>query len=123
MTKFKLRRIRQCLKCPWKKSVDPHTIPNGYSLERHKALISTIETRDSISSAFGEPTHIMACHESALGKEDPCLGWLINQLGPGNNISLRIRFINCENLHQVTLTGDQHKRFEDTIPKYKEGLK
>lgn len=43
-------------------------------------------------------------------------GGLINQLGPGNNIGLRIRMISCDNRDRIKVVGDQHKRFEDTLP-------
>lgn len=38
----KTRPRRQCAKCPWKKSTDPRTIPNGYSETKHAALAGTI---------------------------------------------------------------------------------
>lgn len=33
---------RQCTKCPWKISTDPHDIPNEYSEEAHARLNRTI---------------------------------------------------------------------------------
>jgi len=45
-----------------------------------------------------------------------CVGWLMNQLGPGNNIPLRLSVLSCENLKQVRLVGEQHETFEDTLP-------
>ncbi len=45
-----------------------------------------------------------------------CLGWLMNQLGPGNNIGLRLSLLDCENLDKVKLVGEQHECFEDTLP-------
>lgn len=58
----------------------------------------------------------MACHESPIGKEQYCIGWLYNQLGEGNNIPLRIQMRNCENLKDMHIVGEQHSRFEDTLP-------
>lgn len=57
----------------------------------------------------------MACHESPVGKETYCVGWLMNQLGPGNNIPLRIQMMKYD-LSGVELHGEQHKTFEDTLP-------
>ena len=51
----------------------------------------------------------MACHDAH------CIGWLVNQVGPGNNIALRIRMMNCENAKEIKLRGGQHQRFEDTL--------
>lgn len=110
--KYKLRRVHQCAKCPWRKNVDPHGIPNGYDVEKHKALVGTIAKPGDLSFLTGT-MRAMACHET---HDAHCVGWLMNQLGPGNNIGLRIAMRHCENLGDVKLRGEQHKRFEDTIP-------
>ncbi len=78
---WKLRRLRQCEKCPWKVSTDPHDIPDGYSEERHVALERTIAEPASVRTLDG-PMVAMACHEHAPGEEAHCVGWLMNQLGP-----------------------------------------
>jgi hypothetical protein len=106
---------RQCKKCPWKVSTDPHDIPDGYCEMKHAALASTIAEPGSIAG-IGKPLKIMACHESKVGKEVPCVGWLMNQLGPGNNLPLRIavRFGRID--ADVRLVGKQHETLEDTLP-------
>ena len=58
----------------------------------------------------------MACHEHAPGEEAHCVGWLMNQIGPGNNIPLRLRIRDCENIDAMVLDGPQHECFEDTLP-------
>lgn len=103
---------RQCAKCPWKKSTDPHKIPNGYSVEKHRALSGTI-AKDPASSIFGQ-FRIMACHEE---HETPCAGWLANQLGPGNNIGLRLAASRGTISARYELDGEQHETFEDTLPR------
>lgn len=108
---WKLKRTNQCAKCPWKVSTDPHEIPNGYSEDRHRALACTIAEPGSM-----RPTNVMACHEHAPGEEAHCVGWLMNQLGPGNNIGLRLKMISCENAKSIKLDGEQHETFEDTLP-------
>lgn len=109
---WKLKRTKQCFKCPWRKDVNPHDIPNGYSEEKHRALSSTIAS-DPLTSIL-EPTHAMACHET---HDAHCIGWLVNQTGPGNNIGLRIQMSSCENYRDVRTVGAQHERFEDTLPR------
>lgn len=109
--KWKLKRTAQCAKCPWIKGVDPQTIPNGYSVEKHRALANTIATPGAASLA--QDLHAMACHE--LG-DAHCIGWLMNQVGPGNNISLRIRMMSCSNAAAMRLRGAQHRTFEETLP-------
>lgn len=113
---WKLRRLRQCEKCPWKVSTDPHEIPDGYSEERHIALERTIAVPASVRTLDG-PMVAMACHEHAPGEEAHCVGWLMNQLGPGNNIPLRLMVRSCENIAGVSLDGPQHQHFRDTLPR------
>lgn len=111
---FKLKRVRQCEKCPWKISTDPNEIPNGYSARMHRDLAVTIAEPGALQLAG--PLRAMACHESPPGEEAHCIGWLINQLGPGNNIALRIQMMRCENAKHIQLDGPQHECFEDTLP-------
>lgn len=109
----------QCKKCPWRKDVDPNEIPNGYSRDLHCGLADTIAEPGAMphSVKVRWTLRIMACHESKVGKEIPCIGWLANQLGDGNNIPLRIAAMRDISLTDFELVGEQHKRFEDTIPR------
>jgi hypothetical protein len=97
-------------------STDPTAIPNGYDVDAHCRLRNTI-------ARVGEPSldlstfRIMACHESPIGREQPCIGWLHNQLTDGDNVLLRYlvrrgRFGGGE----YVLDGEQHATFEDTLP-------
>jgi hypothetical protein len=90
--------------------VDPHEIPNGYSEDKHRALACTIAEPGSLR-ANGRA---MACHET---HDAHCVGWLINQLGTGNNLGLRMRMLSCENGDEVQAIGEQYDRFEDTLPR------
>lgn len=110
---MKLKRTKQCAKCPWRKDVDPHDIPNGYCPTKHAALESTIAKPGDLSFLKGGPMPVMACHET---HDAHCIGWLANQLGPGNNIGLRLAMRNCENIGKLKLVGEQHRTFEDTLP-------
>lgn len=109
---MKLKRTHQCDKCPWRVDVDPLDIPDGYSVERHEALVNTI-ARDDDPLGTLHDMHAMACHKTG---DAHCVGWLMNQLGVGNNIGLRFRMRDCENLQHVKLIGEQHACFEDTLP-------
>lgn len=107
---WKLKRTKQCEKCPWRVEVDPREIPNGYDEAKHRALEKTIAIPGDIRGSG----YAMACHET---HDAHCIGWLVNQVGPGNNIGLRIRMMSCENAKFIKLRGEQHERFEDTLPK------
>jgi len=113
--KWKLKRKKQCAKCPWRKDVDPHDIPDGYCEIKHANLKSTIAE----PAAYNPLTELraMACHETG---DAHCIGWLHNQLGVGNNIALRMSMSSCENPRGIELVGEQHECFEDTLPTSKE---
>jgi hypothetical protein len=104
---------RQCRKCPWKVDTDPHDIPNGYNENKHAALRETLA---SGIESLGGTLRIMACHESPVGDELPCVGWLHHQLGRGNNLGVRMAVIAGRLSGEFELVGEQHERFEDTLP-------
>ncbi len=110
MKEWHLKRTAQCAKCPWIKGSNPHEIPNGYEVEKHRALAATIAEPGSMRGSDGRA---FACHES---HDAHCIGWLVNQVGPGNNIPLRIRMMTCANTKKIRLRGDQHASFEETLP-------
>lgn len=104
---------KQCKSCPWIVGNDPFEIPNGYCPDKHAALADTIAEPGGLSCG---PMRIMACHYSNPGAEVPCVGWLANQLGEGNNIALRLAAINGRIDANVRTIGEQHAHFEDTLP-------
>jgi hypothetical protein len=117
---FKLKRTQQCAKCPWKVTTNPHDIPRGYDPEKHANLKGTIATAgaieqvcETLNNSPDRPLRIMACHEE---HDAHCIGWLMHQMGPGNNIRLRMTMRHCQNFGDVKLDGEQHERFEDTLP-------
>lgn len=103
----------QCAKCPWKRGVDARQIPNGYSVEKHRRLSSTIA---SGTASLRRDTPMMTCHESGPGAEVVCVGWIVNQIGPGDNLGLRMAVVCGEVDGNVHTVGPQHDRLEDTIP-------
>lgn len=105
----------QCKACPWKTSTVPERdIPGGYSEDRHRGLCRTIATPGDLR--FGAPLRVMACHESMPDHEVECVGWVFHQLGPGNNLPLRLRAMDGRYEDWRTV-GEQHERLENTFPK------
>ena len=109
------RDFTQCEKCPWLKKTNPHDIPGGYCETKHAALQGTIAQPGTLSATM----QMMACHESPVGQETPCTGWLSNQLGAGNNIGLRLWAM--RNVKSVNLIGANHSSFRQTLPKKRKG--
>lgn len=112
MARWKLKRVNQCAKCPWRVDTDPHEIPNGYSEALHRDLAGTIAEPGSLRPSG----RAFACHEHDADEKVHCVGWLVHQLGPGNNIPLRMQMISCENARAIRVQGEQHRSFEDTLP-------
>lgn len=109
-------RRRPCKACPWKKSTVPERdITGGYSTDLHGRLTCTIADPGTMTASF----RMMACHETPPGEEQACAGWVANQLGPGNNLALRLRAMTDRSIGDFQLDGPQHERFEDTLPKSK----
>lgn len=109
---WKLNRVNQCPKCPWRKDTDPFDIPN-YDPDLHREqLVKTIADPGSLR----DTGRAMSCHEHDSAEGVHCVGWLVNQLGPGNNIPLRMAMRSCTNARAIKVSGDQHERFEDTLP-------
>lgn len=104
---------KQCAKCPWKVGSNPHEIPNGYGEDKHRALSATIAEPGALRP---DGLRIMACHDTPVGAELPCVGWMAHQLGPGNNIALRVSVAFGRIDGNVRTVGPQHERFEDTLP-------
>lgn len=119
MSKFKLKRTKQCAKCPFKVSTNPHDIPDGYDVEKHRNLSCTISDKNNPLVSLSKGLNAMACHHSETGNEDYCIGWLNNQLGVGNNIALRLKMMNCENIGEIKVYGKQHEEFSQTLPENK----
>ena len=111
--KQKLNRTVQCARCPWKVSTDPSSIPDGYSIEKHRNLSCTIAEPGSLAPLKS----VMACHHSAPDEPEYCIGWLWNQLGEGNNLSLRMLMRTYSNASDLKVKGEQHRCFTDTLPK------
>lgn len=116
MATFKLPRTKQCAKCPWKVSTNPREIPDGYCEMKHKNLAGTIAEPGSINLG---PQRVMACHHSNGNDDMYCVGWLNHQLGVGNNIGMRLKMLDCENIGELKVYGKQHENFEDTLPENK----
>lgn len=108
--------MNQCRGCPWKKSAKPKRDIPGYCERKHHGLAQTIAEPESIERLSGS-LPVFACHDSKPGVTRPCVGWAVHQLGPGNNIALRLHARGNPDYANLKTVGPQHERFEDTLPK------
>ena len=60
----------------------------------------------------------MACHETPVGRERPCVGWLHNQLhGADANIALRMVVYKIPEWGDYETVGEQHASLAQTLPR------
>jgi hypothetical protein len=104
--------VAQCKSCPWRVDCEPDADIPGYRRDLHERLRGTIVS--GVASLAAPVQRIMACHYSKPGEEFACAGWLYNQLGPGNNLAVRIDVARGR-LPVPEVDGRQHERFEDTL--------
>lgn len=107
---FRLKK--QCKSCPWRVECDPENDIPRYEHEWHEGLLKT---------CIGpKASALMQCHQSTDDEPLACVGWIHNQVGPGNNFLLR-RILSRlpEDLGPFEVDGEQHERFEDTLPENK----
>jgi hypothetical protein len=109
-----LRQTKQCAKCPWKKETDNSEIP-GYSKDYHENLECKLSFNDNSIGGIEKNQYAMACHESKEGDDYFCVGWLVNQLGEGNNILLRLAMLNYSNASELEVYGQQYSNFKDSL--------
>jgi len=110
--KAELLQTKQCETCPWKKSITVDNIPN-YSVETHEDLWESIaDETGNIEKLTSKGIVVMTCHKSI---KSPCVGWLHNQLGKGNNIPLRLQMGFYSNAKYIQVEGEQKETFEETF--------
>jgi hypothetical protein len=109
------KTAKQCVTCPWKVGADVSLIPN-YVPAMHEKLTCTIADGPSIDTL--RVLRAMACHYSTERENKPCVGWLHNQLGVGNNIGVRLAVMTGR-MPVPRVVGDQYETFEETLGKKK----
>ncbi len=109
-------RKKQCAACPWRVDATDHEndIPN-YERGLHEKLTRTIAEPACLRQMAEPDLRLMGCHEHQGEAQVVCVGWLANQLGPGNNLALRMAALRNPDLGNFELVGDQHETLEDTL--------
>jgi len=76
-----------CLSCPWRLDQDARDIPN-FSLTLAESLAGTCPDHRGMGPDFGAP--LFACHQSKVGAEVHCAGWLarVGHAHPGVRLAV-----------------------------------
>jgi len=94
----------QCATCPWRADVDPRDIPGGHGHVVPEKL--AVHTPSGVES-LAHDLRVATCHEAAIGAKLPCVGWLVHQLGPGNNLAVRVAVLRGSLDANVRTIGEQ----------------
>ncbi len=108
----------QCLSCPWRVGANPDRDIPGYSRELHEQLESETIAEPGVYMP-SSTLRIMACHVTKPGEDRYCAGWLMNQLGEGNNLPLRVKLARDPTFGGMKLLGPQHATLADTLDRSK----
>ena len=103
---------KQCPTCPWRVGARVDAIPR-YERAKHEALRDTIAEPGSLCG-LGRGLKVMACHYSRDEAPTPCAGWLNHQLGPGNNLALRLAALGDERM-RPEVDGAQRRNLAATL--------
>lgn len=103
---------RQCRTCPWRADVDPTNIPEGHG--RVDGRMLALSVADGLES-LANPNVINAeCH-AYPGTGLVCVGWLVHQLGPGQNFSVRMKVIKGRIDANVETVGPQRNLVDEML--------
>lgn len=65
--------VRPCAACPWRKDTHVRDIPN-FKIELMERLVLTVPDAKGFGPDVSAP--VFACHDSPVGQEKACAGWL-----------------------------------------------
>lgn len=107
---------RPCPSCPWRVDQDARDIPN-FDLSLAEALAPTSPDACGMGPDFG--ASMFACHQSKMGREIPCAGWLakVGHRHPGVRLSVRMGRIQPEALRPGPDWPDLHDNYPDVLDK------
>lgn len=101
---------KQCGNCPWKKSTKLEDIDckEGFDMDYYESV------RDDYVAChdFDRSHKNMGCHKFPNDSQ-PCIGWLLHEAGPGNNIGIRLMLSCVDNANELETFGPQHKSIKD----------
>ncbi len=107
---------KPCSSCPWRVDQDASAIPN-FNLDLAESLASTCPDERGYSPDFGSPQ--FACHQSRMGSEVVCAGWLATN--GGAHVQVRMQVIAGQIPVEALSPGEDwpplHAEFAEVIEK------
>lgn len=112
---------KPCGTCPWRVDRRASDIPN-FSLELAEKLRNTSPDERNIGPDFGAPQ--FACHQSEVGHEVVCRGWLamVGNAHPGVRLQVFRRQLSAEVLYPDEDWPELHESYPEVLEKLKRTL-
>jgi hypothetical protein len=109
-------KVIPCATCPWRKSSTAGGVDiPGFSIEMMRGLSNTVGDGDDFRP-------VMACHGSACGAEEPCVGYLAVE--GWSNITVRLMVMNNRidllAIEQAVSDLDLWSSFREMLEAYEE---
>ena len=101
-------RKKQCPNCPWK--VSTTAIPGGSCPNKDEKLDGFRQSGQS----FGGSLQMMQCHDTQDDEPKACTGWVIHELGPGNNMGLRLKAL-AGGFEDLETVGPQRRSIHGVV--------
>lgn len=107
---------KPCASCPWRVDQDAQSIPN-FSLDLAEGLANTCPDERGFGPDFGSPQ--FACHQSKIGAEVVCAGWLAmaGAAHPGVRLSVMCGATSATALSPGADWPELHGSFAEVIEK------
>jgi hypothetical protein len=110
-----------CKSCPWRKDARASDIPN-FSMAMAESLRDTSPNERGVGPDFG--SNKMACHQSRVGEEFVCAGWLasVGHAHPGVRLSILAKTINPASLAPGADWPALHESYPEVLEKLRQTL-
>ena len=105
-----------CPTCPWRLDQDARSIPN-FSLDLAEKLAATCPDARNMGPDFGAA--LFACHQSKVGAEVPCAGWLatVGHRHPSVRLSVSRGELNADRLVPGAHWPALHEGYDQVLEK------
>lgn len=110
---------KPCGSCPWRVNQEASDIPN-FDLEKAERLRNSSPDINGMGPSYLDP--IFACHQSRVGEEFACAGWLakVGHAHPRIRYLVSTGKLPAEALNPATDWPELHSNYPDVLDKLRE---